>query len=128
MTTTTHIVVVDSIALKWVLNEPGSGLALILLGSWQSAGIQPAAPSWFACEIANVLYQHVQSRFLSIEDAREALVTALAPVTLIQEEPADAPRALDLAHQFGQRPTYDSQYAALAERLDCEPWTADVPF
>ncbi|MCK6580979.1 MAG: hypothetical protein L6Q98_23040 [Anaerolineae bacterium] len=33
--------------------------------------------------------------------------------------------AYDFAHRFNRPRAYDSQYVALAERLDCAFWTAD---
>ncbi len=51
-------VVVDaSVACKWVLNEPETPQARALLAHWVAARLQPIAPSWFACEVANVLYR-----------------------------------------------------------------------
>lgn len=54
-------VVVDaSIAVKWVVEEPGSEDARALLETWLAADMQPVAPSWLACEVSNILYQKMR--------------------------------------------------------------------
>ncbi|MGD9893136.1 MAG: type II toxin-antitoxin system VapC family toxin [Dehalococcoidia bacterium] len=122
-------VVVDvSLALKWVLNEPDSGFADLLLAEWVDADLQPVAPSWFACEVANTLHQrHLDGKF-SVAEAEEAFDSVLGVVVVIGDEPADARRAMQIAREANQKQTYDAQYAALAERLGCELWTADRKF
>lgn len=109
MTTVTAIVVVDvSLALKWVLIENDSGVALLLLAEWNAAGVQPVVPSWFACEAANVLLQYVRRGDLTVDDALD-LHAALTDLVAVQgDEPADAARALALAHGFSQPRTHDT--------------------
>ena len=129
MTSAPGIVVVDaSLALKWVLNEPDTPAALALLEEWQRAGVRAVAPSWFACEVGNILYRHAVGWTFTLAEAGELLAAALAQVQLQAEAPADAIRALGIAHAAGQKASYDAQYAALAERLGCELWTADGRF
>jgi predicted nucleic acid-binding protein len=129
MTGAPGVVVVDaSFALKWVLNEPGSGVSLILLAEWQQAGIQPVASSWIACEVGNVLFQFVRDGTFTPEEAADLLAAALEAVEIQAEDVGDAQRALRIAVDAGQKQSYDAQYAALAERLGCELWTADDKF
>src|SRR3982074_700540 len=64
-----NVVVDASIAVKWVVEEEGSEDARTLLGRWLEAGIQPLAPSWFTCEIANILYRKALRGDLTFEDA-----------------------------------------------------------
>lgn len=123
------VVVVDaSLALKWVLQEQHTTEAISLLRTWAAGQTHPIAPSWFACEVANVLYQRVRRGQLSIPDAQTALGTVLGGMTVRDHEPAVALRALEMADMLGQPATYDSQYLALAERESCELWTADQRF
>lgn len=124
------IAVVDvSLALKWVLNEPYSDLARRLLAEWRERRIQPVVPSWFACELANTVYQRFRDGSIStIEDAEAAYDVVMRLVVVIGDDPVDARRAVRIAWEAGQRQTYDAQYAALAERLSCELWTADDKF
>lgn len=129
MTAAPNVVVVDpSLALKWILTEPDSGLSLVLLAEWQQAGIQPVAPSWIACEMGNVLYQSVRDGTFTPEDAAALLAAALTAIHVQPEDVGDAQRAIQIAADAGQKQTYDAQYAALAARLGCELWTADDRF
>ena len=124
----TDVVVDASLGLKWVLNETDTPAALLLLSEWEHAGIRRVAPSWCACETGNVLFQSVRRGELTLAEVQELLDLVLAAVTLLPEEPADTRRAMALAHQHGQRATYDAQYLALAQHLGCELWTADERF
>ena len=100
-------VVVDaSLALKWVLEEDYTAEAIDLLAHWRAHRIARIAPGWFACEVANVLYQQVRTGELTIVQAGQALADVLAAVTIRDVEPETAlprigPRAgttTDLGH------------------------------
>jgi predicted nucleic acid-binding protein len=122
-------VVVDaSIAVKWVIEEDGSEEARILLQSWLSAGVQPIAPSWFTCEIANILYRKALTRDLSFEDALDAYDDVISFVTIRTEHISDGRRGMHIARETSQKQSYDAQYLALAERLGIEYWTDDGRF
>ena len=60
-------------------------------------------------------------------DAATSMLSELqaAGVELIGYDSSIHTRALELAHQFRLNAAYDAHYLALAERLDCELWTAD---
>lgn len=122
------IVVDASFALKWVLTEPGSTEALVKLAEWQRDGVQPTAPSWIACEMANVLYGAALTGTFTLDDAEALFDVAVEQIAIEPEAPGDARRSMRIASEAGQRQTYDAQYAALAERLGCELWTADEKF
>jgi predicted nucleic acid-binding protein len=122
------VVVDSSLALKWVIAEPDTLAALALLTRWSNDDTQPVVPSWFAGEAGNVLFQRVRRNELLVEEAKASLQSLLAVVVALADEPGDAVRALDIAYQFRQNASYDAQYLALAERLDCELWTADSRF
>ena len=124
----TTVVVDASLAVKWVLLEEHSAEAAQLLISWEEQGVDLVAPSWYACEVSNVIFQRYRSGIASAEQARSALIELLRLVPVRDYEPAAAIRALDLATKFRQRTTYDARYLALAELLDCELWTADQRF
>ena len=129
MTNPRPVVTVDaSLAVKWILPEDDTDLALALIEEWAATAVQPIAPGWFACEVANVLFQRIRAGEMSLSDARAQLRTLLAVVDLRDEDPSDAERAMEIALLAGRQATYDAQYAALAERLGCELWTADDRF
>lgn len=122
-------VVVDaSVAIKWVLSEPYQMEALSLIALWKRQSMMLVVPSWFACEVANVLYQRLRGGALSLTSAQLVLDTILNTVVVQDFEPETALRALELAHVLGQRASYDTQYLALAEHYGCELWTADERF
>jgi predicted nucleic acid-binding protein len=121
-------VVDTSLALKWVLPETHQAEALALLGDWQARQIVPTVPSWFACEVSNVLFQRVRAKTSTLPDAQRAVRDLLAAVTVQDFDPAVAVRGLELAQVHRQKASYDAHYLALAERLGCELWTADEQF
>lgn len=123
-----EVVVDASIAVKWVVAEEGAQDARALLGSWVAAGVEPVAPSWFACEVANILHRKALSGDLSFADAMDAYDDLLFFVTILPENIADGRRAMHIARQATQRQSYDAQYLALAERLGAEYWTDDRRF
>lgn len=123
------VAVVDaSVAVKWVLQEAETMEAQSLLADWLARGIQPIAPSWFACEVANVLYQQTRRGTVTVSDGRELLRRVLAVVALVDTPAADALRAYEIADRTAQPTPYDCQYLALAERAGCEYWTDDARF
>ncbi|MDQ6907634.1 MAG: type II toxin-antitoxin system VapC family toxin [Chloroflexota bacterium] len=122
-------VVVDaSIAVKWVVAEEGARDACALLQSWLAAGVQPVAPSWFTCEIANILHRKALTGDLSFADAVGAYDDLLLFVTILSENAADGKRSIAIARETNQQQSYDAQYLALAERLGTEYWTDDRRF
>ncbi len=122
-------VVVDaSIALKWVIKESDSTKALALLVEWSNKETVMLAPALIAYEVTNILYQNVRKNEITLERAKSALEDVmLAGIEF--DMPQDyrlGKRAIELAHKFGIKATYDSHYLALAEREGCELWTADT--
>jgi predicted nucleic acid-binding protein len=124
-----NVVVVDaSIAIKWVLEEPDSDRADALLAEWINKGKLILAPDLLAYEITNVLYQKVGKGEITLDRAKEALAEiSLTEIEFdFSSDFAVSTRAIELANHFSLPATYDSHYLALAERKDCELWTADL--
>jgi predicted nucleic acid-binding protein len=124
-----NVVVVDaSIALKWILNETDSSKALTLLADWNDREIEVYAPSLLFYEVTNALYRHVRKGGIPFYDARRGLTEIIYKVLEIDfpEDPDFNIRAMELGQQFGLPAAYDSHYLALAERKECELWTADT--
>ena len=121
--------VVDaSLALKWVVVEQDSTDARELLHEWEGTDVELTVPSWFSCELANVLFRFVLRGDLTLAEAQANHDVVMQLVTIAGDDPADARRAMEIAEQTGQKAVYDAQYVALAERLGCELWTADERF
>jgi len=126
------VVVVDtSIAVKWVVTEPDTPVALALVAEWNRNGVDLVAPALFASEITNVLYKRVRKGELTVAEAGVRLRQVFLAVPALDFSPDPAVnlalsmRALELARQHGLPATYDAHYLALAEREGCEYWTAD---
>ncbi len=115
------IVVDASIALKWVLEEPGSDAAEELLEK------DLAAPSLWLLEAGNALWRRTVRGELTRAEAVERLTELTkAPVASVPLE-QDLPEALRLALQLNH-PVYDCLYLALAKRLGTFVVTADTRF
>ena len=122
------VVVDTSIAIKWVLNEEDSAVALALLDEWTKKKIAILAPVLLAYEATNTLYQNVRRGKITFDTAKQGLTKViLAGLELdFSQDPALGIRAIELANSFNLLATYDAYYLALAERERCKFWTADT--
>ena len=122
--------VVDaSLAVKWVVDEEDSGKARALYRSWTSSGARLAAPSLMLAEVSNALHRKVVDGGLALQVAAENLEDMMDTAEIEFHDSTDIHvGALRLADQLNQGAVYDSIYLSLAERLDCELWTADRRF
>ena len=115
------IVIDASVALKWVLDEPGSGAAVDLQDE------EMAAPSLWLLEAANALWRRVRMGELSGEQAdirlAELLTAPVATSAIEDDIVAAAQLAREIAH-----PVYDCLYLAAAIREDTFVVTADARF
>ena len=124
-----NAVVVDtSIAIKWVLNEDDSALALALLAEWKNKKMAMLAPALLAYEASNTLYQNVRRGKITLDTAELSMTKVIfAGLQLdFSQDPVLGVRAIELANNFSLLATYDAYYLALAERERCEFWTADT--
>lgn len=115
-------VVIDaSVALKWVLDEPGREDADALLEE------ELIAPALWLLEAANALWRRARRGEISGEEAKERLAELYhAPVTTTTIED-DLLAAADLAETLGH-PVYDCLYLATAIRENTYVVTADSRF
>lgn len=115
------LVIDASVALKWVLAEPGQDAADALLDQ------DLIAPSLWLLEAANALWRRNLRGELSASEAEERLSELFnAPVTSIPIED-DLSMAAALAQRLGH-PVYDCLYLALAIREQTQVVTADRRF
>jgi predicted nucleic acid-binding protein len=113
------LVVDASVAVQWVLDEPGTKRALAL-----RRVDDLIAPSLIAAEIANALWKAVRRGEVEGADALASMNTILIPFAeLIPNEDLRL-RALAIAIEL-DHPIYDCFYLALAERERCAMVTAD---
>jgi predicted nucleic acid-binding protein len=115
------LVIDASVALKWVLDEPGGAEAEALLDQ------ALIAPGLWLIEAANALCKRAGRGEISPDEAAERLQALLnAPVATPRTED-DLASALSLANQLAH-PVYDCLYLALAIREDTQVVTADTRF
>jgi predicted nucleic acid-binding protein len=111
--------VVDaSVAIKWVVDEPGTEHALLLRRD------SLAAPDLLVPECANILWKKVRRKELSEVEAM--LAARLIARAEVQLEPMR--RLLEPATKLAialDHPAYDCIYLALAEAMSCALVTAD---
>jgi predicted nucleic acid-binding protein len=103
------LVIDASIAIKWVVEEDGTDLALALR---QKARL--IAPDLIVAECANVLWKKAQRKELSNDEA----LIELVPSRALMESATRL--AIELDH-----PAYDCLYLALAVENGCRFVTAD---
>ncbi len=111
--------VVDaSVAIKWVIDEPGTEQALLLRRH------RLAAPDLLIPECANILWKKVRRKELS--EAEAIFAARLLQRADVQLEPMR--RLMESATRLAialDHPAYDCTYLALAQALSCAMATAD---
>ncbi len=123
------VVIVDaSFALKWVLLEEHSAKAIMLLDRWTSEGKAVIAPALFTYEVTNIIYRRVVRNLLTYEEAMQALTDLFSEGVSLNFSHYEeiSIQAMRLAHRYGLPASHDAHYLALAERENCEYWTADT--
>lgn len=122
-------VVVDaSLAVKWVLIEPFRTEARRLLDDWEQHGVRRIVPCLFLSEINTPLLKLRREGQITLAAARLGREGILAAVTVVPDTAVITLRALEIADVLALRTAHDSLYIALAEREDCDLWTADERF
>jgi predicted nucleic acid-binding protein len=121
-----EVVVIDSsILIASVFVETFTERAKALLLHWQQHNIQLAAPRLFHYEIIAVARKAASQERITAQEAVAARDYMLSYPVDTHIDIALLKRAYDFAVQFNRPTAYDSQYLAVAERLQCDFWTAD---
>ena len=120
----TAAVIDASVALKWQLDdEQHSPQALALRDDVLLQGkVAPFAPSLYLYELINGIVSAVKRDRLRQSQGEEALRNLFSIEFELRTPPTDRTYAIALEHGLS---AYDSSYAALAESLGAELWTAD---
>jgi len=114
----TDLVVDASVAIKWVIEEPGTREALSLRRH------RLFAPDLLVAECANILWKKTRRNELTLQEALlaarllERADIELVPMLALLEPATRLAIAMD-------HPAYDCAYLALAEDLSCDLVTAD---
>lgn len=113
------LVIDASIAIKWVIAEPGTNEALALRNE------RLFAPDLLIPECANILWKKVRRAEITEQEASlAARLLARADIQLEPMRPFLEP-AMRLAVEL-DHPAYDCIYLALAKQLVCDFVTADA--
>jgi len=95
------------------------------LAQWELQQISLAAPVLLQYEVNAVIPKAVYQNRLAPDRAQQLLTTAASIAIAYFIDPPLHLRAFELATQFNRPRTYDTQYLALAEKLNSEFWTTD---
>lgn len=106
-------------------DEPLHRQAKHMLSAWRTSGERLTAPRLFRSEITAVVRKAVYQQRLTPEQGRSMLARLLLYPVEFYDDDGLLKEAYDRAVRFNHPRAYDTQYMALAERLDCEFWTAD---
>jgi predicted nucleic acid-binding protein len=118
------LVVDASVALKWVVTEPGSEEAASLLDEMAAGAVALLAPEHLVGEVANGLRKRVAQHVLTAEDACAALeAIAHLELTFVGGVGRWFP-CLPAALEWGVT-VYDALYVQLAKDFDAVLVTAD---
>ncbi|MCY3942211.1 MAG: type II toxin-antitoxin system VapC family toxin [Gemmatimonadetes bacterium] len=124
-----NVVVVDtSIAFKLLVPEPDSHIADEIWSTWMAYGVRIAVPAVFVAELSNAMHRSIAEGETTLERGIAGLLEMLEMDLEVHDMTPLTRRALQLANLIEQGAVYDSFYLALAERLDCDLWTADNRF
>jgi predicted nucleic acid-binding protein len=112
-------------ALKWVLPEPDSAIALRLRDDFRNGVHELLAPDVFPAEVGHALAKAERRGIIPAASGAPRLADVLRTLPqLFPSLPDLLPRAYAIASQ-ARIGVYDCLYVALAEREGCELVTAD---
>lgn len=119
----TKYVVDANVAIKWILPEIYSNLALRL----RNPNYQLLVPDFFFPEITNIFWKRVKKGEMTLQEARRDLrVMQGIPLQISPSFPLMS-QALDIATRVDQA-VYDCVYLTLAIKHNCQMVTADQRF
>ncbi len=122
---TSYTVLDSGVLLATVQTETYTEHAKTLINQLAQRQVQLIAPTLLQYEFVSVARKWVYRELTTPEKAKAALDTLLHyPVTMFVDE-ALLRRAYELAAEHNRPTAYDAQYLAVAERYQCDFWTAD---
>src|SRR4051812_8857506 len=86
------------------------------------------APTLLVAEATSGLYRFVRDGSLTVAEAEQGLNDILTVLRIRAVTRKVAKRSMEIATIAGERHAYDAIFLALAERLNCDLWTADDDF
>jgi len=120
-----YVVLDSGIFLATVTTETYTKQSDALIFDCITNHVEFVAPVLLRYELVAVTRKWVHRNFMSQSSALTARYKLEAyPINFVLDK-ALLDRAFDLATQYNLSTAYDSQYLAVAERYNCEFWTAD---
>ncbi|MBF2006689.1 type II toxin-antitoxin system VapC family toxin [Chlorogloeopsis fritschii PCC 9212] len=96
-----------------------------LWNQWLDLNYTIVAPTLIYFELSNALHRSVIAGQILPEEADQTLVEAMNLNIRLYGDAELHQQALILARNLRLPATYDAHYLALAQRLECQFWTAD---
>jgi predicted nucleic acid-binding protein len=114
-----------SVALKWVLNEPGSSKAIALRSEFRNKIHELVAPDTFIVEAAHALTKAERRGIVQPGEGQILLADILTTPPHFEPFLSVLDRAMEISSQKGVG-VYDCLFVALAEQEHCDLVTADA--
>lgn len=119
-----RLVVDASIVVKWLNpHELLADQAALIRDDYEQGRVSLLVPAFWDYEVTNGINKAVARGHLREEEGHEAIEMLLA--VRAEKEPLPSPRESYQCARSYQRSVYDSWYLALAEKAQCQFWTAD---
>lgn len=125
---TSYVVLDSGVLLAAVQSEAHTEHAKTLINQFAAEQMQLIAPTLLHYELVAVTRKWVYRELTTPERAKAALDTLLRFPVLPIVDDALLRRAYRLATEYNRPTAYDAQYLAVAERYECNFWTADERF
>ncbi len=114
-----------SVALDWLLPSQKNETIDRLWQYWKDSGVRLLTPPLFHAEVTSAIRQHVFFKRLLPEEGELVFHEYLSMSLNTINNTSITRIAWELARSYNLPRTYDMQYLAVAELMDCELWTSD---
>jgi len=114
-----------SLALMWLLPVQESDKADALRMNWYKHDTRLVTPPLFHAEVTSVLRLRVHNKQITVSEGEEVFRYYEELGIETYDHPSITRTAWNLARRYNLSRTYDAQYLAVAELLDCQMWTND---
>jgi predicted nucleic acid-binding protein len=123
---TKYLVVDASFAIRLVTPHPQRDFFKNLADQWLAEGIILTAPSLWLYEVTSVTTKLVRlGEFTNLQGRNLLKLLENMGIELFEMDEFLVEKAFDWTVQLNRAAAYDSFYLALAEKLNCDFWTAD---
>lgn len=123
---TLNVVCVDANLVVLLLSTGSLALQIReLWNQWLESNYTIVAPNLIYYELSNALHRSAVAGQIAPEEADQALAEAMNLNITLYGDAELHREAFTLARSLRLSATYDAHYLAVAQRLECEFWTAD---